>query len=349
MSAGDAVDALKIAREDERRRVHAKWTMVLATEYALTDDVSIPVVQSAFKRYLEEGSKGQLYVDLRPAGALGLGAVLANRVASGSLHAAQYSLANFASYVRAVDVINIPYWCGDNQRYANLVTSDAWAREIDPKLAACGFKVLFYYTEDPRTIAVSRPAGPRVVRTPADVEGVTIRVPNSPVMMQFYQLAGAVPVVVPWGETLAALRRGDVAALDPAVATLYTAGFAGSLGSVSYIASVADAQVYACNLDWFRSLPLDVRRAVGEASERAMVESFAQVPTCRAYALAQMDNAGVRSYKPTAAELEHWVDATGEQRPEWDRLKIELLGSLNVFERLKAAASVKGGYTVDDY
>jgi TRAP-type C4-dicarboxylate transport system substrate-binding protein len=270
-------------------------------------------------------------------------------VATRAVHAAQYSLANFSSYVPAVDVINIPYWCGDNQRYANLVSSESWASEMDPKLAARGFKVLFYYTEDPRTIAVTKAAVPQVVRTPADLSGVTMRVPHSKIMTQLYRLAGAVPVVVPWGATFAALQDGAVEALDPAVATLYTAGFLELLGSISCIASVADAQVYACNLDWFRALPQHLRRAVEDASERAMAESFMQVPSCRAYSMAQMEKGGVRSYKPTAAELERWAEATGEQRPEWNQFKIELLGSVDAFDKLKAAANTKGPYTVDDY
>jgi TRAP-type C4-dicarboxylate transport system substrate-binding protein len=322
--------------------------MILATEYKLTDGVSIPLVQSEFKRYIEDLTNGALYVDLRPGGELGVGAALANRVAAGAVHAAQYSLANFAAYVPAIDIINIPYWCGDNQRYANLVTSDSWAREIEQKLAARGFKVLFYFSEDCRTVAMNKVMAPKVIRTPTDLRGVRIRVPNSKVMIQFYRLAGAEPVVVPWDETWAAVQRGVADALDPAVTTLYTVGFQKLLSSISYIASVADAQVYACNRDWYCSLPRHLRRALDEASERSMAESFTRVSGCRAYSLAQMEKAGVRSYTPTAAELVCWAETTGEQRPEWEPFKVELLGSLDAFDRLKTAANNKGKYTVDD-
>ena len=133
------------------------------------------------------------------------------------------------------------------------------------------------------------------------------------------------------------------------MATLYTAGFLELLGSISCIASVADAQVYACNLGWFLSLPQHLQRAVEEASERAMADSFKQVPSCRAYSMTQMKNGGVRTYKPTASELQCWAETTGEQRREWDRFKTELLGSVDAFDKLKAAANTKGQYTVNDY
>ena len=73
------------------------------------------------------------------------------------------SLSNFSPYAPAVDLINIPYWCGENQRYANLVTSKAWADEITPKVNAKDYKPLFYYTVDPRTIAVRKGFG-RIVQ-----------------------------------------------------------------------------------------------------------------------------------------------------------------------------------------
>lgn len=336
------------ATEERQRREGAVHSMILATEYAVADEVSIPVVQSAFKRYVEETSKGEVHVELHPGGELGLGASLVEKLLTGSIHAAQFSLANLAAYVPAVDVVNIPYWCGDNQRYANLVTSTAWADVIAPKLAAHNLKVLFYYTEDPRTVAVRRHAA-GIVRTPGDMKGLKMRVPNSPILTQFYRLVGAEPVVIPWGQSLAALREGSADALDPAVATLYTVGFRDVLGSISLISSVADAQVYACNLSWFNSLSAQARRAIEEASERAMAESFVQLPKCRAYSMEQLTKIGVELYKPTAAEMAAWVDAAGEQRPEWNRFKIELAGSLDTFERLKLAAATKGSYTVDDF
>ena len=103
-------------------------TMVLATEYTVEQEVSVPVVQTAFRRYIEEISEGGLEVELHPGGELGVGGALVEQLLSGSVHAIQVSLANLAASVPAIDLVNIPYWCGDNQRFANLVTSQAWAR-----------------------------------------------------------------------------------------------------------------------------------------------------------------------------------------------------------------------------
>ncbi len=62
-----------------------------------------------------------------------------------------------------------------------------------------------------------------------------------------------------------------------------------------------------------------------------------------------MSKAGIKFYKPTAAEMQSWVEACGEQRAEWNENKIELAGSTATFDKLKTAANTKGRYTVGDF
>ena len=348
LDIGARVAGQRTAASEGTRGRRPAQTMVIATEYTVEQEVSVPVVQTAFKRYIEETSEGELAVELHPGGEFGVGGALVEKLLSGSVHAVQVSLANLAASVPAIDLVNIPYWCGDNQRYANLVTSQAWADAIAPPLAARGFKVLFYYTEDPRTIATRRGvAGP--VRTPEDARGLRVRVPGSRVLAEFCRLIGAEPVAIPWGRTLEAMRGGEADALDPAATTLFTAGFRDVLGSVSLVSSVPDANVYVCNVNWLESLTPGLRTALEEASERAMAASFAALPACREYSADQLRGRGVEIYQPTADEMAAWVEAAGEHRSEWDPFKIELAGSLDAFARLRDAAATKGAYSVGDF
>ena len=334
------------AADEEDRARKARHRMILATEYKLGSFVSYPIMQEAFKDNVQNVSKGALYVKLFPAGQLGIGASLAQKVQGGTVNAGGLSLSNFSSYAPAVDLINIPFWCGDNQRYANLVTSQAWSDEITPKVNAKNYKPLFYYTVDPRTIAVRRGFG-RLVRSPDDMKGVKMRIPPSKLLGRFYQLAGANPTIVAWGETPTALKQGVADALDPAIGALYTFGFLDIVESITTVESVSDAQMFACNLAWFNSLPKDMQRKFEEAAEQTQVQSFAQIRKARDLSMQEFTKAGCKFYNPTADEKKRWVDACGEQRKEWDDIKKELAGSLDTFEKLKKAANAKGKVTVE--
>src|SRR3546814_3607052 len=95
------------------------------------------------------------------------------------------------------------------------------------------------------------------IKTPADLQGLKVRVPGSKILQQYYRLAGANPTPVAWGETPTAIKQGVADALDPAVEALYAFGFKDILSWVTFNAPVPDSQVYACNTQWLQGLPGD--------------------------------------------------------------------------------------------
>jgi TRAP-type C4-dicarboxylate transport system substrate-binding protein len=335
------------AAEEAAKQKAAKVTMLFATEYKIEDWAVYAVPQAQFKQNLEAASKGQIYVKLHPAGQLGVGAALAQKVQGGTVQGGAVSLSNFSPYAPAVDLINIPFWCGENQRFANLVTSRAWDKEITPRVIGRGFKPIFYFTVDPRTVATRR--GHKAVRTPADMQGMKMRVPPSQLLQQFYRLAGANPTVVPWGETPTALKQGVADGLDPSISALAVFGFQDVLANILALRSVPDAQMFAANAGWYNQLNPDLKSAFDLAAAKTQAESFAQIAKARANAIAILKKGGAQIAVPTAAEYKQWVEACGEQRKEWNDFKVKLAGSIDTFERLKEAANTKGPITVGDF
>jgi len=342
----DSQAVAQTAADEEAREKAAKVKMNFATEYKIEDWVKYPVMQAKFKQNVQEASKNDIFVKLFPAGALGIGAALAQKIQSGTVHGGAVSLSNFSPFTPIVDMINIPYWCGENQKFANLVTSAAWNNEITPKVMEKGYKPMFYYTVDPRTIASRK--GVKPIKTPADMAGIKMRVPPSAMLQQIYKLAGANPTVVAWGETASAIKQGVADALDPAITALATFGFHDILGNVTFVKTVPDAQMFAANAGWYRSLADGHRKAFDDATAMTQVETFAQIENARKESMRIMQANGCAFHQLTAAEYKQWVDACGEQKKEWDEFKVKLAGSINNFETFKKAANTKGPITVTD-
>ncbi|QPC43700.1 TRAP transporter substrate-binding protein [Kaustia mangrovi] len=335
------------AQEEKERQAAAKETMTIATAYRIGTTRSYPIMQLNFKENIQNLTNGHVYVKLAPGGQLGVGTKLVEKVQAGTIQAAQHSLSNFAPFAPAVDLINIPYWVGPNQKFVNLVTSEAWKAEVDKRVQEKGFKPLFYFCIDPRTTALRRGVdGP--IKTPEDLQGIKFRVPGSKILQQYYRLIGANPTPVAWGETASAIKQGVADALDPAVEALYAFGFKDILSWITFNAPVPDSQVYSCNLDWLNGLPTDIREGIEFAGEVTFQQNLAQVPASRAFAMAEMTRAGVQYYVPSEDEIAAWAEAGGHQRPEWDDWKTELGGSLEVFNTLLEAANTQGRYYVND-
>ena len=335
------------AADEERKQKAAKVTMLFATEYKIEDYVKYPIMQAKYKENIEAQSKGEIYCKLHPAGQLGIGAALAQKIQAGTVQGGAVSLSNFSPFTPVVDLINIPYWCGDNQRFANLVTSKTWNDEITPKVMAKGYRPLFYFTVDPRTIASRK--GFKAIKVPSDMQGMKMRVPPSKLLQTFYRLAGANPTVVPWGETATAIKQGVADGLDPAISALATFGFHDLLSNISYIRSVPDAQMFAANAGFYQSLSDAQRKAFDAANEQTQVETFAQIEKARAESMRILAAGGCAFYNPSDAEMKQWMDTCGEQRKEYDEFKLQFAGSLAAFDGFKKAANTKGPITVPDF
>ena len=241
------------AKEEKDRQSAAEHTMTIATAYVLGASRSYPIMQLDLKENIQNATNGKVYVKLAPGGQLGAGGALVQKVQGGTIQAAQHSLSNFAPFAPTVDLINMPYFCGANQRFINLVHSDAWKNDVHPKVEAKGFKTLFYVVIDPRVVAV-RKGGAGAVLTPGDLNGVKFRVPGSKMLQQYYRMVGANPTPVAWGETPSAIKQGVADALDPSVGALHVFGFKDILSHVTFTQAVPDSQVFSCNLEWFNSL-----------------------------------------------------------------------------------------------
>jgi TRAP-type C4-dicarboxylate transport system substrate-binding protein len=292
-----SVAVAQTAKEESEREAAAEHVMTIATAYILGASRSYPIMQLDLKENIQNATNGKVYVRLAPGGQLGAGGALVQKVQGGTIQAAQHSLSNFAPFAPAADLINLPYFCGANQKFVNLVTSDTWKSEVHPKIEAAGFKPLFYVVIDPRVVAVRK--GGDVVMSPADMAGVKFRVPGSAMLQQYYRMVGANPTPVAWGETPSAIKQGVADALDPSVGALYVFGFKDILSHVTFTQAVPDSQVFSMNLEWFNGLPADVQEGIEFAGEITAQQNLAKVPAARNYAMSELRKSGVEFHSLT--------------------------------------------------
>lgn len=334
------------AKEERDREKAADHVMTLATAYVLGASRSYPIMQLDVKENIQNATNGKVYVKLAPGGQLGAGGALAQKVQNGTIQCAQHSLANFAPFAPAADLINLPYFCGANQKFTNLTQSDVWKNTVHPLVEKNGFKVLNYVVIDPRVVAV-RKGGNKVIM-PSDLAGVKFRVPGSKMLQQYYRMVGANPTPVAWGETPSAIKQGVADALDPSVGALHVFGFKDILSHVTFTQAVPDAQVFSVNLEWFNSLPKDVQEGIEFAGEMNTQQNLAKVPAARAFAMAELRKSGVEFHQLSAAQLSEWESVGGYQNSDWDSFKVELAGSMDAFNKLAEGTMQASRYYVHD-
>ena len=257
--------AAQTANEERDREAAAEHVMTIATAYVLGATRSYPIMQLDLKENIQNATNGKVYVKLAPGGQLGSGGELVQKVQGGTIQAAQHSLSNFAPFAPVTDLINMPYLCGSNQRFTNLVHSDVWASEVNPKVEQLALSRCSTSTSTRALLRFVRVAQARSYSWRSG--GVKFRVPGSAMLQQYYRMVGANPTPVAWGETPSAIKQGVADALDPSVGALYVFGFKDILSHVTFTQAVPDSQVYSCNLEWFNSMPADVQDGIDGSSK----------------------------------------------------------------------------------
>ena len=64
--------------------------------------------------------------------------------------------------------------------------------------------------------------------------------------------------------------------------------------------------------------------------------------------MAELSKAGVEFHSLSDAQLGQWQEAGGYQNSDWDSFKVELAGSMKIFDELEDAANTQGKYYVHD-
>jgi TRAP-type C4-dicarboxylate transport system substrate-binding protein len=99
--------------------------MTLATAYVLGASRSYPIMQLDLKENIQNATNGKVYVKLAPAASLAPAVRWCRRCRAARSSARSIRCRTSRPSRPCVDLINMPYFCGSNQRFTNLVTSDA--------------------------------------------------------------------------------------------------------------------------------------------------------------------------------------------------------------------------------
>ncbi|MGE4242134.1 TRAP transporter substrate-binding protein [Ramlibacter sp.] len=238
---------------------------VLKLGWATADSAqdSYAIAAHAFKKALENESKGTMEVQLFPNRQIGDEKQLIEGLRLGTVDAAVVTNGAWSPVEPAFQLNDLPFLYATEAQVFKVLDGDV-GRKLAAKMEAKGVVVLGYLASGYRHMLNNK----KPVSTPQDVVGVKYRVHNS-VAMDMYSALDASPVPMAWGETMTALQQGAVDGMDlPTVLVdalkLYEAVKFMSLTGHTY--SVAELGVSKRRFDQLSAAQKDmVRKAAASA------------------------------------------------------------------------------------
>lgn len=217
-----------------------------------------------FARLLDEKSDGRINLTIFPLGTLGTPQEIYQLCRQGSIEFVLDGAGQVGDFVPENQVFSIPFLFPDDQDLNEhiLNTSRALNETLTSVYEEDGVTVLAYWSEGAMDWTSKRP-----LLHPKDFKGLKIRTMPSGIIAESYRILGADPKVVSFMEVYSNLQLGIVEAQENAPYIVQEMGFMDSQNY--YIRSQHKIYVMQtmANLNFWRSLPEDIRAIVTESIE----------------------------------------------------------------------------------
>lgn len=294
-------------------------------------DLSHPVHLEAEKmvRRIGERTNGQVKITLFPNNALGSPVETAQQTRLGAIDMILMNPANIESISKAVGVINIPYQF-DGYEHAHR-TLDTTARDwITQQLATAGFAWIANFEWGFRALSNSR----RPVNTPADVQGLKLRVPPELAIKAAFESLGANTQTIAFQEVYLALANKTVDGQDNPIGTTFAAKFFEVQSHIALTRHIYASIMLAANpRSWQNKLDAAQRRIVSEEALTAGAAARKGVRDREEEQIATMQKAGVAITRPDVAPFRD------KMAPAYETLRKSLGDDTwNAWTKLVAAA-----------
>lgn len=241
-----------------------KMEAVLATVNAKT--FLIPRLEQKFADLVAEKTDGGLVIEVITDGQLGGMKENIEAVMAGNLEMCQVNNAFLGSLYSGTMLFDLPFVFRDNDHMRKVVRGEIGEEVYGAFEDQTGLKlVLTGLADGPRSVWNRT----RAVRTPADLEGLKLRVMESPLMVDTFTALGAIPTPMAYPEVYMAAKQGVIDGAETPPAGLIDMKAPEIAKYYSLTQHFAMPSAVAVNAEWFASLPQEYQDAMIEADAEA--------------------------------------------------------------------------------
>src|SRR5512139_1698880 len=272
---------------------------------------------ATFKGLVEGGSGGNVVVKVFAASQLGNERELIEGTKIGTIQMSFVSGA-IAGFYKPAQVLDIPYLFASGPVAWKVM--DGWfGKEMaEDCLKKTGMRVLAYGETGFRNFTNSA----RLIKSPADMKGLKIRVMESPVYVNMVKALGAAPTPIAWSEVYTALQQKVVYGQENPVATIVQAKLNEVQKYLTLDGHSYGVDFFLINDKFYKSLPQETQQIVKTSAVTAALVGRGIQTLVSATGVSDLQAKGMQVYSPTAAERAQFKAAC--QKPVMDYVESQI-------------------------
>lgn len=284
-----------------------RMTMVVSPKEPLGVAMDF-VVKEAEKR-----SGGAVKIDFFPSGQLGQDLATFEQLSAGTVqvHASGFGInASYNSFFAP--------WLFNDFAHVERVLESPLAQQWNADLVKTrGVSVLMAYPRAPRQMTNSK----RAIRTPDDLKGLKLRVPEIPILFNAFKGMGAEPVAMNFGEVYTALQSGTIEGQENPLPTIVGFSLQEVQKFVSLTEHVRAPEFIYVNARWWAGLDTRVRELLSTL--------FAEGKKIAAAAIVEQQQTNLAAIRKANAAINEVDQAAFRARakPVLDKIGPQFLGA----------------------
>jgi TRAP-type transport system periplasmic protein len=294
------------------------------------------IATDLFKEFAEnvtKRTKGEVTIRVFPAEQLGKESDLIQQVKSGALDISAPSMPALSSLVPALEIASAPFLWTDWAQAEKIISGPAFQPQFDElrdKHNVLMLSKIWYWGWRNLT------TGTRAVNKPEDLEGLKIRVPESPVWVEMIRAMGGAPTPIPFGEVYTALQQKTVDGQENPIPTIYSRKFYEVQAHLSMTRHMLQNNTMIINKRSFEKLSPEFQKVVMEEAAAASMKNSKLQQERETSMLEEIRKSGKTSIvdKPDRAAF------SGKMAPALQ--KLEARWGADNLKRVRAAVDASG-------
>jgi TRAP-type transport system periplasmic protein len=217
-----------------------------------------------FKEIVEQKSNGSLKVSLNPSAQLGGEKDVMEALKLGSIELALTGDGPIGMFVPQYSALQMPYIFRDMDHLHKVLDGPIGKDLAADLLKTQASRVLDYWDRGPRMLTAKKE-----IKTPDDLKGVKIRVPEVPMSTEAWKAIGGSPTPIPLAELYNSLQQGLVVAQENPLELIYTSHYDEVQTYVMRTNHVYLPYIFSISEKVFQGLSPDQQKIVQEAALEA--------------------------------------------------------------------------------
>ncbi|PTW45629.1 MULTISPECIES: TRAP transporter substrate-binding protein [Rhodovulum] len=262
--------------------------VTLRLAHVVNEKDAYQVAAVAFRDLVAERSGGKISVEIVPNATLGDERTLLEGMQIGSIDMGLITNGPVANFVEEMAVFELPFLFPSREAAYGVLDGEI-GQELLDKLADVNLKGLAYAERGFRNLTNSK----RPVATPADLDGLRIRVMENPVYTDSFRALGANAIPMAWTEALTAMQQGTIDGQENPVGVVYSFKLNETQKYMTMTRHTYAPAVFVMGMPTWSKLPEAAQQIVVEAAHDAAATERAFNADMEAQQLDELKAAGM--------------------------------------------------------